>query len=129
VDPAAQPEPGACPSCGEDTTYFDGVAGFACYGCAHEWPVAAGESAGPADEPDDDEAAPQVVRDANGNQLADGDAAILVRDLKVKGGSDLKKGSKVKGVRIRLDVIDGHDLDGRIDGTQYMLKGSVLKKA
>ena len=54
-----------------------------------------------------------VVRDANGNPLADGDAVILIKDLKVKGASTvLKKGTQVKSIR----WVDGdHALKRRTD--------------
>ncbi len=38
-----------------------------------------------------------IVKDANGNLLADGDSVTVVKDLKVKGSSSmLKIGTKVK---------------------------------
>ena len=56
---------------------------------------------------DDLRAGDGVVRDANGNPLQDGDAVILVKDLKVKGSSStLKKGNKIKGIRL-VDGADG----------------------
>ncbi len=69
----------------------------------------------------------KVVRDANGQILADGDSVILVKDLKVKGSSiTLKKGAKAKGIRL----VDGdHDVDCKIDGVSLMLKSEFLKKA
>ena len=43
---------------------------------------------------DEDEA---VVKDANGTVLKNGDAVVLIKDLKVKGSSTtLKMGTKVK---------------------------------
>ncbi len=38
-----------------------------------------------------------IVKDANGNLLADGDSVTIIKDLKVKGSSSmLKIGTKVK---------------------------------
>ena len=42
-----------------------------------------------------------MVKDANGNVLANGDAVVLIKDLKVKGSSiTLKMGTKVKSIRL-----------------------------
>jgi protein PhnA len=55
-----------------------------------------------------------VVRDANGNVLQDGDTITVIKDLKVKGSSSVVKvGAKVKNIRL----VDGdHDIDCKIDG-------------
>ena len=37
-----------------------------------------------------------IIRDANGNELADGDTVVVVKDLKVKGAGVLKQGTRVK---------------------------------
>jgi len=67
------------------------------------------------------------VRDANGNELADGDTVTLIKDLKVKGSSTvLKVGTKVKGIRL---VEGDHDIDCRIEGIGAMgLKSGFVKK-
>jgi len=50
-----------------------------------------------------------IVKDANGNLLADGDTVTLVKDLKVKGTSTtLKVGTKIKGIRL---VAGDHEVD------------------
>ncbi|KKU37115.1 MAG: Alkylphosphonate utilization operon protein PhnA [Candidatus Wolfebacteria bacterium GW2011_GWC2_46_275] len=42
-----------------------------------------------------------IIKDAYGNILANGDAVILVKDLKVKGSTvTLKKGTKIKNIRL-----------------------------
>ena len=70
-----------------------------------------------------------IVRDANGNVLQDGDAVILVKDLKVKGSSTtLKKGTKIKSIRL-VDGADGHNVDGKTDLGSLLLKSEFLKKA
>ncbi|NLX16830.1 MAG: alkylphosphonate utilization protein, partial [Ramlibacter sp.] len=61
--------------------------------------------------------------------LADGDAVILVKDLKVKGSSlVLKKGTKIKSIRI-ADGGGGHDVDCKTEHGSIMLKSEFLKKA
>ncbi|MDI5922165.1 zinc ribbon domain-containing protein YjdM [Halomonas sp. LR5S13] len=106
-----------CPECGSAFTYDDGIQ-LVCPECGHEWSRDAGA------EPAGDEA---VVRDANGNPLADGDTVTVIKDLKVKGASAVVKvGTKVKNIRL----VDGdHDIDCRIDGIGAMkLKSEFVKK-
>ncbi|MBS0389995.1 MAG: alkylphosphonate utilization protein [Proteobacteria bacterium] len=108
-----------CPQCGLENTYPDG-ASYICPDCAFEWPQ---QHEAPAPE------AAAIVRDAHGNPLADGDAVILVKDLKVKGSSSvLKKGSKIKGIRL-VDGADGHNVDCKTELGSMLLKSEFLKKA
>ncbi|PCM43627.1 zinc ribbon domain-containing protein YjdM [Marinobacter sp. ANT_B65] len=105
-----------CPKCGSEYTYEDGVQ-LVCPECAYEWTEAevAEEEAG------------KVVRDANGNELQDGDSVSVIKDLKVKGSSSVVKvGTKVKSIRL----VDGdHDIDCKIDGIGAMkLKSEFVKK-
>jgi protein PhnA len=108
-----------CPKCNSEYTYEDGGL-LICPECAHEWSkeaVAAG-----ADEET------LIVRDANGNQLNDGDYVTVIKDLKIKGSSSVVKvGTKVKINRL----VDGdHDIDCKIDGIgAMMLKSAFVKKA
>jgi protein PhnA len=115
----------ACPQCGLENTYADGD-NFICPDCAHEWPKAeAGAGAGAGDE----DAGSIAVKDTNGNPLADGDAVILIKDLKVKGSSSvLKKGSKIKSIRL-VDGADGHNVDCKTELGSMLLKSEFLKKA
>ena len=103
-----------CPQCGCVYTYEDGAL-IICPECAHEWsPAADAETA-------------KVWRDANGNELADGDTVTVIKDLKVKGSSlVVKVGTKVKNIRL----IEGyHDIDCKIDGIGAMqLKTEFVKK-
>lgn len=107
-----------CPECLSLYTYEDGNM-LVCPECGHEW--SASDLAEVADvEP--------VIKDANGNQLADGDTVTVIKDLKVKGSSSVVKvGTKVKGIRL----VDGdHDIDCRIDGIGAMkLKSEFVRKA
>ncbi|TDR80256.1 zinc ribbon domain-containing protein YjdM [Paludibacterium purpuratum] len=107
----------ACPQCAMENTYPDGD-NYVCADCGHEWPMQAA-----ADGTEDD--AP--VRDANGTVLQDGDAVVLIKDLKVKGSSiTLKMGTKVKSIRL---VSGGdHEVDCRMDAGSFMLKACFLKK-
>ncbi|QFT85856.1 hypothetical protein FIU88_12810 [Halomonas sp. THAF12] len=106
-----------CPQCASEFTYHDGLQ-YVCPECAHEWTDAA---------PDAEDDAP-VVRDANGNALADGDTVTVIKDLKVKGSSSVVKvGTRVKGIRL----VDGdHDIDCKVEGIGPMkLKSAFVKKA
>lgn len=114
---AAMSELPKCPQCGSGYTYEDANM-FVCPECAHEWPKQAEESA----------VAGRVVRDANGNELQDGDSVTVIKDLKVKGSSSVVKvGTKVKNIRL---VEGDHDIDCRIEGIGAMgLKSEFVKKA
>jgi protein PhnA len=109
-----------CPKCNSEHAYEDGAL-WVCPECGHEW------SAGTAAA----EAAPETgVRDSNGNLLADGDAVIVVKDLKVKGSSSVVKGgTKVRNIRL-TDGADGHNIACKIDGIGAMnLKSEFVRKA
>lgn len=46
-----------------------------------------------------------IVKDSNGNQLADGDSVTVIKDLKVKGTSvTLKRGTLIKNIRLTTDA-------------------------
>jgi len=110
----------ACPVCSLENTYQD-ADHYICPDCGHEWLVSERE--------EEDDQVDGIVRDSNGNPLADGDSVILIKDLKVKGSSIvLKKGTKVKSIRLG-DGTDGHEVDCKIEGGSFMLKASFLKKA
>ncbi|AZN36607.1 zinc ribbon domain-containing protein YjdM [Iodobacter ciconiae] len=108
----------ACPQCTLENTYPD-AENYICADCGFEWPMQ--ETA--SDDGDD-----SIVKDANGTVLVDGDAVVLIKDLKVKGTSTvLKQGSKVKSIRL---VSGGdHEVDCRMDAGNFMLKACFLKKA
>lgn len=108
----------ACPQCTQANTYPDG-SNFVCADCGHEWPMLATAAS------DDDTDA--VVKDSNGQVLQDGDAVVLIKDLRVKGSSTvLKMGTKVKSIRL---VGGDHEVDCKMDGGSFMLKACFLKKA
>ncbi|AKM78375.1 MAG: PhnA-like protein [Candidatus Wolfebacteria bacterium GW2011_GWE1_48_7] len=62
-----------------------------------------------------------IIKDAYGNILANGDAVILVKDLKVKGSTvTLKKGTKIKNIRLTDD-------EAEIECNSDVVKGLVLR--
>ncbi len=107
----------ACPQCTLENTYPDGD-NYVCADCGYEWPIAA------ASTEEEDKA---IVKDANGTVLQDGDAVVLIKDLKVKGSSiTLKQGTKVKSIRL---VGGDHEVDCKMDAGNFMLKACFLRKA
>ena len=88
-----------------------------CLTCGHEWLT---------EEAPDATAADRVVKDAYGNVLANGDIVAMVKDLKLKGSSDvLKVGTKSKPIRL----VDGdHEIDCKMDGISIALKAMYVKK-
>jgi protein PhnA len=107
----------ACPQCTLDNTYPDGEQ-YVCADCGYEWPK--------TEEAHADNPEIVAVKDANGNVLADGDAVVLIKDLKVKGSSiTLKVGTKVKSIRL---VGGDHEVDCKMDAGNFMLKACFLKK-
>ena len=64
-----------CPQCTLENTYHDGTL-YVCADCGFEW--------APTDTTAGDEDG-RIVRDSNGTVLQDGDAVVLIKDLKVKG--------------------------------------------
>jgi alkylphosphonate utilization operon protein PhnA len=67
------------------------------------------------------------VKDSNGNVLKNGDTVLVVKDLKVKGGSTLKRGTKVKDIRLS-DEAEG--VTGKIDGMKGIyIRPEFVKKA
>lgn len=107
-----------CPKCNSEYTWQEGEK-LNCPECGNEWSENGDSTV--ADEG-------LVVRDANGNLLADGDAVTVVKDLKVKGSSStLKIGTKVKSIRL---VEGDHNIDCKIDGFGPMkLKSEFVKKS
>lgn len=112
-----------CPNCSEEYTYEQGDL-LVCPMCGHEWA---------AEESDEESTSTDgVVRDAVGNELADGDTVTIVKGLKVSGGGggSIKVGTKVKGIRLLETPVNGHDIDATVPGFGRMqLKSSVVKKA
>lgn len=105
-----------CPKCNSGFTYEDANM-LVCPECGHEWNPAEGTAV--------DEGL--VVKDAHGNDLADGDTVTVIKDLKLKGSSQvLKVGTKVKNIRL---VEGDHNIDCKVDGIGPMkLKSEFVKK-
>ena len=90
---------------------------------------ASGEWISAADAAAQAAAAGQVeVRDSLGNLLADGDAVILTKDLKVKGaGQTLKRGTLIRAIRLTGDP---QEIDARHEGVKgLVLRAEFVKKA
>jgi protein PhnA len=107
-----------CPQCESPYGYPTGGELFMCPECGHEW--------NPTEIKVEDQG--PIVKDANGNVLADGDSVVLIKNLPVKGGSgSIKVGTKVKNIRL---TEGDHNIDCKIDGFGAMaLKSEFVKKA
>lgn len=110
----------SCPKCNSEYTYEDGNL-IVCPECAHEW-ILTVEIENTEDE--------NIIADANGNMLEDGDTVTVIKDLKIKGSSSaVKMGTKVKNIKLIHGSSDGHDIDCKIDGFGFMkLKSEFVKK-
>ena len=107
---AAMPTSPACPQCTLQNTYVDG-GNYVCADCGYEW-AASGDATDSG----------VVVRDSNGNVLAEGDTVVVIKDLKVKGSSiPLKQGTVIKNIRLVEDDAE------HIEGNSDKIKGLVLK--
>lgn len=109
-----------CPNCQSDLTYQNDNL-MACSQCFYEWDPTAVVAAVNTDDT-------LIVLDSNGNQLQNGDAVIVIKDLPVKGmPRPVKAGTKVKNIRLT----DGdHNIDCKIDGFGSMgLKSEFVRKA
>ena len=102
----------------EMTEVLDHPEKWECVTCGHEW-----ERPAAAETP----AAARVVKDAHGTVLADGDCVVLIKDLKLGGGSQvLKGGSTSKPIRLG----DGdHEISCKMEGISIGLKACFVKKA
>lgn len=110
-----------CPQCGSENVYNDGSL-WICPECAHEFndfPKAEASEA----------VTEEVIKDANGVVLQDGDSVTVIKDLKVKGSSStVKVGTKVKNIRL-IESDNGHNIACKIDGIGAMnLKSEFVKK-
>lgn len=106
-----------CPKCSSEYVYQDQEL-LICPECAHEW--------NPSESAEEDTL---DIRDANGTQLNEGDKVTLIKDLKVKGSSQiLKIGTKALIKR----MVEGkdHQLDCKVDGAgDMMVTAQFVKKA
>lgn len=121
-----------CPQCNSAYVYEDGAL-LVCPECAHEWsPIAASatDATSAASVGDDDADARRIVKDSVGNVLADGDTVTVIKDLKIKGSSQVVKvGTAVRNIRL-IEGTGGHDIDCKVPGIGPMqLKSAFVKKA
>lgn len=101
-----------CPDCASTFTYaMDAL--LVCPECGHEWSATAEQE--------------DVIRDSVGNVLQDGDTVTVIKDLKLKGTSQVVKvGTKVTNIRL---VAGDHDIDCKIPGVGPIgLKSQFVKK-
>jgi len=91
---------------------------YECMTCGHEWAR--------TDVPDEDAPEERIVKDAYGNVLEKGDVVQMIKDIKMKGSSDvLKSGTKSKPISIQ----DGdHEISCRMNGIAINLKAQFVKK-
>ncbi|MBZ2168699.1 MULTISPECIES: zinc ribbon domain-containing protein YjdM [Marinobacter] len=105
-----------CPKCQSVYVYED-QSNLVCPECAHEW--------NPSEVAAEDAF---VVRDANGTVLEEGDKVTLIKDLKVKGSSQvLKIGTKT----VIRRIVEGkdHELDCKLPGAgEMMVTAKFVKK-
>ncbi|MCW8417867.1 zinc ribbon domain-containing protein YjdM [Fluoribacter dumoffii] len=107
-----------CPQCNSEYTYEDGNQ-FICPECSYEWSKDLAEKQIQQEH--------RIVKDAHGQVLEDGDTVTVIKDLKIKGSSQVVKvGTKVKNIRL---VEGDHDIDCKIEGIGAMkLKSQFVKK-
>lgn len=112
VTPMSQP---TCPMC-EMTEILTFPGHLECLTCGHEWPI----------ENQEDAEVGRIVKDAYGNVLSDGDLVAMIKDLKLKGSSQvLKIGTKSGPIRL----VDGdHEISCKMDGIAIGLKACFVKK-
>ncbi|NSY33750.1 alkylphosphonate utilization protein [Pseudoalteromonas sp. JC28] len=106
-----------CPKCNSEYVYQD-QSQLICPECAYEWDPNATAT-------EDD----IQVKDANGTLLVDGDKVTVIKDLKIKGSSQVIKIGTKALVRRVLDKKD-HELDCKVDGVgEMMVTAKFVKKA
>lgn len=113
-----------CPRCQSENIYHDGNV-WICPECSHEW----SENA-QASDLELDPVTDNLIRDANGQVLTDGDSVTVIKELRIKGSSSVVKvGTKVKNIRL-VDGNDGHNIACKIDGLGAInLKSEFVRKA
>ena len=107
-----------CPKCESQYAYSSGDEMFTCPDCGFEW------------NPNEYvEAEIRKIVDSNGNELKNGDAVIVIKNLPVKGSPiPIKAGTKVKNIRLNFE--SDHDIDRKIDEFgSIALKSEFVRKA
>lgn len=105
-----------CPKCESEYTYNAGSL-IVCSQCLHEWTENSSEES-------------KIVKDINGVEIKSGDNVTVIKDLKIKGASTtIKRGTKVRNIRITEDDGVGHDIECKFDGVGVIkLKSNLVKK-
>ncbi len=102
-----------CPECQGEYTYEDQEL-YVCPECGHEWSK-------------NESSEGFVIKDANGTVLADGDSVTVIKDLKVKGSSNVVKvGTKIKNIKL-VDKPD-HNIDCKVPGFGAMAVTAAFVK-
>lgn len=105
-----------CPQCNSEYVYPD-QDNLVCPECAYEW------------NPNEVDEDVFTVKDANGTLLAEGDKVTFIKDLKVKGSSQVLK-IGTKAVIRRIKEGKDHELDCKVDGSfEMMITAKFVKKA
>ncbi|AWB65045.1 alkylphosphonate utilization protein [Saccharobesus litoralis] len=106
-----------CPKCQSEYVYQDQSL-LICPECGYEWDPVEAEA--------EDEV---IVKDFNGAVLAEGDKVTVIKDLKIKGSSQVIKIGTKALVRRIFDKKD-HELDCKVDGAgEMMVTAKFVKKA
>lgn len=107
-----------CPKCNSNFVYQDQNL-LICPECAYEW--------NPSETLEEEELL--IIKDANGTPLSEGDKVTMIKDLKVKGSSQvLKVGTKA----VIRRIVEGkdHQLDCKVVGIgEMMVTAKFVKKA
>jgi protein PhnA len=107
----------ACPNCNSEYVYQDQEM-LICPECAYEW--------NPAEVAEEEKL---NIKDANGTLLEEGDKVTLIKDLKVKGSSQVLK-IGTKALIKRMQEGKDHQLDCKVDGAgDMMVTAAYVKKA
>ncbi len=106
-----------CPSCQSEYVYQDQNQ-LVCPECSYEW------------DPLEIEAEELItVKDANGTLLSEADKITIIKDLKIKGSSQIIK-IGTKGIVRRIQDTKDHQLDCKVDGVgEMMVTAKFVKKA
>lgn len=99
----------SCPKCNSEFVYQDQSL-LSCPECAHEW--------NPLESLDTEEQF--IVKDSNGTLLNEGDKVTMIKDLKVKGSSQVIKVG-TKAIIRRIVESKDHQLDCKVDGAGEMM--------
>ena len=104
-----------CPICTMTDVLATASGQLECMTCGHEWEP----EGGPSDDVGE-------VRDANGALLQNGDAVVLIKDLKLGGSSSsMKIGTRVTNIRL---ISGDHEIDCKVGGRGVLLKAKYVKK-